>query len=124
MPRHLPFGEDPEGLNAGPMVRAYSLAGGRLDPTHQLDLLTHIMSCGDGRRVRLDPEHVQILRCCATPMPVVEIAALIRIPVVVTKVLISDLLDYELVMVGSAVSDDGRPSLALMKAVLDGIRAL
>jgi hypothetical protein len=125
VPRHLSGEDDRESMDSGPMVRAYSLAGGRLAPKHPLDLLAQITSCGGGGgRMRLDPEHVQILRCCEKPMSVVEIAALIKIPVRVTKVLIGDLIDFELVAVGGAAPPDGRPSFALMQQVLDGIRAL
>ncbi|WP_017545586.1 DUF742 domain-containing protein [Nocardiopsis prasina] len=41
----------------------------------------------------MQSEHAAILRLCVSPMAVVEVAAHLRLPVAVTRILLTDLLD-------------------------------
>jgi hypothetical protein len=124
MPRHLHGDDAGDSMSSGPMIRAYALAGGRIVPKYPLDTLAQVTTCEHRYTAQLDPEHVQILTCCKTPMAIVEISALVKVPLQVTKVLIGDLIDHGLVVVGGAVPDDGRPSMALLTALRDGLMAL
>jgi hypothetical protein len=52
-----------------------------------------VMSTGGVSQSRLELDHAQALALCREPASVAEIAARLRLPAVVTKVLLSDLLD-------------------------------
>ncbi|MER6912267.1 DUF742 domain-containing protein [Streptomyces sp. NPDC000594] len=107
---------------AGRIVRPYTVSGGRTRPTAALDLLTLVMATGDAPAGRLGPEHTPVLALCAAPTPVAQVAAELRLPVAVTAVLLSDLLDC-----GAIVARPPRASVtptdrSVLEAVLDGLR--
>ena len=77
----------------GRLVRPYTVSNGRTSPTARLDLLSMVTSTGGEAQSRLGPDHAQALALCREPASVAEIAARLRLPVAVTKVLLSDLLD-------------------------------
>src|SRR6266566_8666528 len=79
--------------DAGRLVRPYTVSNGRTSPTKRLDLLSMVMATGDVPQAHLEPDHAQILGLCHHPASVAEIAARLRLPAVVTKVLLSDLVD-------------------------------
>ncbi|MFD5831947.1 DUF742 domain-containing protein, partial [Lentzea sp. NPDC060358] len=78
---------------AGRLVRPYTVSDGRTRPTTVLDLLSLIMATGSEPQTHLGPEHSVALGLCDGPTSVAEIAAHLRLPAVVTKVLVSDLVD-------------------------------
>ncbi|MFD5320227.1 DUF742 domain-containing protein [Streptomyces sp. NPDC127098] len=112
--------------SAGRLIRPFTACGGRTRPTVGLDLLTLVVATGRPIRRRLGPEHTQVLRTCAGPAstPVAEIAAQVRLPVAVTKVLLADLFELGAVTVNSPVPP-GRSvtDRDLLEAVLHGLRA-
>lgn len=73
--------------------RLYTLTGGRArsDPSARFDVVTLVVAECDPVP-GMQSEHAAILRLCASPTAVVEIAAELRLPVSITKVLLSDLL--------------------------------
>jgi Protein of unknown function (DUF742) len=77
----------------GRLVRPYTVSNGRTSPSTSLDLMSMVMSTGGVSQSRLEPDHAQALALCREPASVAEIAARLRLPAVVTKVLLSDLLD-------------------------------
>ncbi|WP_340556533.1 DUF742 domain-containing protein [Streptomyces sp. GSL17-111] len=119
----------PDGA-AGRLVRPYTVCGGRTRPSSAFDLLTLVMATGRGAGAAhhpgvLGPEHARVLRLCAGPTPVAEIAAHIRLPAVVTKVLLSDLLDCGAVTARAPAPyghGRGRTDRDLLEAVLHGLR--
>lgn len=78
--------------DAGRLVRPYTVSNGRTSPTAQLDLLSMVMATGDVAATRLEPDHALVLSLCRQPASVAEIAARLRLPAAVTKVLLSDLV--------------------------------
>ncbi|TDC76974.1 DUF742 domain-containing protein [Streptomyces hainanensis] len=110
--------------SAGRLIRPFTACGGRTRPTVRLDLLTMVLATGRPPRRRLGPEHAQVLRVCGGPLPVAEIAAQVRLPVAVTKVLLADLFELGAVTVNSPVPA-GRSvtDRDLLEAVLHGLRA-
>jgi len=112
---------------AGPIVRAYAVTGGRARPSGaDFDLLTYVVlgkpvSAAEARR--LQPEHLAILSRVAEPESVAEVAAHLNLALGVVRVLLGDLLDDGLIDVHHP---DGaqRPDDDLLKAVIDGLRAL
>lgn len=108
--------------DAGRLVRPYTVSNGRTSPSNKLDLLSLVRATGRVPRDRLTPEYAQALGLCRDPVSVAEIAAHLGLPVVVAKVLLSDLLDC------GAVTTRARPPVAdptdrfVLEAVLHGLR--
>lgn len=76
--------------------RLYTLTRGRSRPGNSFDLVTLIVSeCEPD--VGMQSEHARILRLCRFPSAVVEVAAELGLPVSITKILLSDLLDMGMI---------------------------
>jgi hypothetical protein len=113
------------------IVRPYALTGGRTRSSYALELET-LISVKDSVAARIDAgaavqfEHRSIMEECRTPRSVAEIAALLRVPIGVARVLISDTADAGLITVHRTVSgnDDAEAHLMLMERVLSGLRRL
>ncbi|MCQ6555841.1 DUF742 domain-containing protein [Streptomyces sp. C10-9-1] len=107
---------------AGRLIRPYTVSGGRTRPTTALDLLSLVMATGSAPQGHLGPEHSLALGLCRGPTSVAEISAHLRLPAVVTKVLLSDLVDCGAVT-ARAPRPHGTPTdRSLLEAVLDGLR--
>ncbi|MEV6652901.1 DUF742 domain-containing protein [Streptomyces sp. NPDC051219] len=107
----------------GRLIRPYTVSDGRTRPTTALDLLSLVMSTGTVPQTHLGPDHAQALRLCSGPTSVAEIAARLRLPAVVTKVLLSDLVDCGAVTAKAPrFHDDSTDDRSLLEAVLDGLR--
>ncbi len=106
---------------AGPVVRPYSVTYGRTRPRSALDLTTMLLATGRTPR-HMEPEHAQALRLCRAATSVAEVAANLQQPVVVAKVLVSDLIAWEALITGVPTVDT--PDLQTMKDLLDGLRKL
>jgi hypothetical protein len=112
---------------AGPVVRPYTVTGGRARPSAgRLDLLSYVETrhVPDADTESLQPEHRAILAMARTAQSLAEVAARLDLPVGVVRVLIGDLVQAELV----SVLDGGRaahpPDEHVLRAVIDGLRAL
>ncbi|MBN6039227.1 DUF742 domain-containing protein [Amycolatopsis sp. 195334CR] len=109
----------------GLRVRPYVLTGGRTRSRRKLAIETLIAADPGGRRGFTTPESERLLSICLQPRSVAEIAAQLSVPLGVAQVLIGDLADAGRVTVhATATADNGRPDLALMHRVLDGLRRL
>jgi hypothetical protein len=77
-------------------VRPYTATNGRTKPTAALDLMSLVRATGRGAMAegRLGIEHAEALRLCYAPTSVAEVAAQLRQPVITTKVLLSDLIEF------------------------------
>jgi hypothetical protein len=109
---------------AGRLVRLYTVSNGRTHPTAHFELLTMVMATGTQPQTYLGPDHAQVLGLCGSPVSVAEIAATVRLPAAVTKVLLSDLVDC-----GALTTRAPHPVEAaslsdrdLLEAVLRGLR--
>jgi hypothetical protein len=80
-----------------------------------------VVATGNVSQGNLEPDHVQILALCHQPASVAEIAARLRLPAVVTKVLLSDLVDCGAVTTGSPRPAD-TPDRLFLERVLDGLQ--
>jgi hypothetical protein len=105
-------------------VRPYAVTSGRTQPSTPLDLLSLVRATGSGMvgPDRLGIEHSQALRLCESPTSVAEVAALLRRPVTVTKVLLSDLIELGVVIAKFAPSESYSNDPAILEAVIDGLR--
>ncbi|MGI5349570.1 DUF742 domain-containing protein [Streptomyces sp. CA-250714] len=111
--------------DAGRLVRPYTVSEGRTKPSTDLDLLTMVRATGVQPDGYLGPEHTQVLRLCDGPLTVAEIAAHIRQPAAVTKVVLSDLVDCGAVATRGPVHLQAGPDpydREVLEAVLDGLR--
>jgi hypothetical protein len=112
---------------AGPVVRPYTLTGGRSAPiTGGLSLLTHVeaLYAPDADLIHLQPEHRVILSITRTALTVAEIAARLDLPVGVVRVLVGDLLQENLVSTFESDGTINPPDESILQAVIDGLRAL
>lgn len=111
--------------DAGPLVRPYAVARGRTRPTrHDLEMTTLVVAVRTDRYVHVDREYAHILRMCQVPLSVAEVSATLNLPLVVVKVLLSDLIDWGLIIFRSPPRASDVPRMELLQAVLDGIRKL
>ena len=111
---------------AGPVVRPFAVTGGRTRSAQSsLDIATQVVAAHALiDRIGLEPEHIAILDRCRTAVSVAELAAYVNLPLMVIKVLLSDLIERGDVLTGSSALDTETPDRPLLQAVLDGIRAL
>ncbi|MGP4019884.1 DUF742 domain-containing protein [Saccharopolyspora sp. 5N708] len=111
---------------SGPLVRPYALVRGRTRPGRpELDVVTQLLTSWRGPdQSTLSVEHLEILRLCVRPLSVAEVAAYLDTPIVVAKVLISDLIDRGAIVAGPMSRSAVRPDRKLLQAVLEGVRRL
>lgn len=107
---------------AGRLVRPFTVSNGRTRPTIALDLISHVMATGATSLGYLGPEHAQVLDLCRAPVSVAEIAAHLRLPAAVTKVLLSDLVDCGALTAKPPAFFHNPTDRSLLEAVLDGLR--
>ncbi|MFD9890095.1 DUF742 domain-containing protein [Amycolatopsis sp. NPDC058986] len=111
---------------AGPLVRSYAVTGGRTrSDTLGLDLITLVVALRTAAEVAmLEPEYARILTLCQRPVSVAEVAARVDLPLPVVKVMLSDLIEQNLVLFRAAAPATDTPNKHVLQAVLDGIRKL
>ncbi|HVK19942.1 MAG TPA: DUF742 domain-containing protein [Actinokineospora sp.] len=111
---------------AGPLVRPYAMTRGRTRPgAPNLNLVTQIRaSQSRSDPSSLSPEHLDIIDLCKVPLSVAEVAAYLNVPLVVVKVLISDLIERGDVVAGALFQTSEIADTKLLQAVLDGIRRI
>jgi hypothetical protein len=109
---------------AGRLVRPYTVSNGRTRPTAMLELLSMVMATGQVPQNRLDPDHAQTLGLCRAPTSVAEVSAHMRLPVVVTKVLLSDLVDCGAVVARPPGPTADPSDRSVLEALLVGLQRL
>ncbi|MFV0525375.1 MAG: DUF742 domain-containing protein [Acidimicrobiales bacterium] len=112
-------------------VRPYLLTQGRTVPRLELALEDPVETSPSGRDIhgRVGLEQDLILELCVAPTPVVEVAGRLDLPLPVVLVLLADLVvDGHLEVRRAATSPStggaGRPDVALLERVLDGLHRL
>ncbi len=108
--------------DAGPLVRPYMASGGRTTPSAQLDLLTLVWSTGRISLSQLEAEHGEVLLLCREPVSVAEVAAHLRLPSTVVKVLLSDLMEVGAVAVLSPDPAVDTTDQSVLEALLNGLQ--
>ena len=111
---------------AGPLVRPYAVTRGRTKSgRHDLDMITLVVTVrSEVDFAKLEPEYGRILRLCRRPLSIIEIAALLNLPLVVVKVLVGDLIDQRYVMHRSTEWPSSDPDTEILQKVLNGLRNL
>ncbi|MEE1804577.1 DUF742 domain-containing protein [Streptomyces sp. JV176] len=115
-------------------VRPYSLTGGRTRSGHVLLVETFVAALepGEVRRELTDggapsrvmPEMLAIVELCRRMRTVAEVSALLKIPLGVVRVLLSDLADQGKIRVYGTGHGTGQPDHTLLERVLSGLRRL
>ncbi|NXY96306.1 DUF742 domain-containing protein [Streptomyces sp. BR123] len=121
-------------------VRPYSLTGGRTRFAQVLHVETFVAALdtrvsepqqpavtatvGAADADERMPEMPAIVEVCRRMRTIAEIAALLKLPLGVVRVLVSDLADQGKVRVYGTGHGPGRPDRALLERVLSGLRRL
>ncbi|NVI89469.1 DUF742 domain-containing protein [Actinomadura sp. BRA 177] len=119
----MTVGEDEFWLDddAGPLVRPYAVIAGRTRPVVDLDLLSLVVASGP-TPASLDPEHAAALELCRTPTSVAEVAAHLRLPVAVTKVILADLVHWRAMTTRAPRPVADLTDRDLLEKLLDGLQ--
>jgi hypothetical protein len=114
-------GEDP-----GPLVRLFGLTGGRARPLGETFDLVAIVTTADVsfESAVLVPEHLAVLSACRKPTPVADVAAYLKLPLNVTRVILGDLRREGLVTIDRPQSAAQTIDERIYREVLHGIRGL
>ncbi|MFI9272864.1 DUF742 domain-containing protein [Kitasatospora sp. NPDC052896] len=107
------------------LVRPYVVTDGRSQPTRNTFDLVTLVSAVPGRPTGgLSPEKGRMVELCVRgALSLAEVAAHLRLPVSVTKVLLGDLVDSGHLLTRAAVPRAQLPESRLLQEVLDGLRA-
>ena len=113
---------------AGPVVRPYTLTGGRVrPPVEGFDLVAFVLattSADPAGQPGLQPEHRRLVELARRPVAVADLAADLDLGVGVVRVLLGDLLARRLVTVHRPPAAAQLPDDNILKAVVSGLRAL
>jgi hypothetical protein len=124
---------DPEPDHASPdlprtLVRPYVLTKGRTKSSRHLAIEALISAEANSPRWRsaeITGEFQSVRTLCSYPRSVAEVAAILSVPLGVARVLLGDMADLGLVSIHDTVTSvNGRPGIALMERVLQGLRRL
>ncbi len=121
------FDERYQSDNGSTSVRPYTWTRGRTRTGYQLEIETLVATTprGQDQMALLQVEHRSVAELCESARSVAEVAALLRVPLGVARVLVGDMAGLGLVAVHQSVSSNGDvPDLALMERVLSGLRRL
>lgn len=113
--------------DTGSLMRPYARTRGRTRTDYDLAIETLVSTSERGRTQhgQATPEHRSICGLCTDARSVAEIAAHLRLPLGVVRVLIGDMAGLGLVQIhesGMVVGD--RPSMEFLERVLSGLRRL
>lgn len=112
---------------AGRLVRPFTLTGGRTRPSRaDFTLITSVTAVHPppaGLR-RPQPEQARILRLCAEPIVVAELATRLDLPVSVVVIMLCDLLEAGRITTRPPRPVSGPPDMDLLQKVRDGLGRL
>jgi hypothetical protein len=112
---------------AGRLVRPFTLTGGRTRPSRaDFTLITTVTAVNPQptHGTRPQPEHQRILRRCAEPVAVAELAALLDLPVSVIVIMLCDLLEAGRITIRPPHPVSRTPDVDLLQKVRDGLGRL
>jgi len=109
------------------LVRPYVITNGRTDvadPMLSIEAAVVARGWPDALPGGAPTEVRRILELCRRPASIAELAAWVRLPVGVVRVLVADLVDQGLAEVGETTAGDEQHRVRLLERLLDGIRSL
>lgn len=111
-------------------VRPYAITGGRTQPASRLDLpveaLVRTTRRGEAALPLLVLEWREIALLCDRPLAVAEVAAWLRLPLGVARVLVADMVAEDLLAVMNLDRGvlGGAADPVLLGRILDGLRSI
>jgi hypothetical protein len=120
-------GEEGHFNNLGPIVRPYTITGGRTRTSLQeleLETLVSTTSLGEVELPRLNMERREIAALCRDILSVAEVSARLNVTLGVARVLVGDMAEEGFVHLHRPASTNNSPDVALLERVLYGLRAL
>ncbi|MEX5708015.1 DUF742 domain-containing protein [Parafrankia sp. FMc6] len=111
---------------SGELVRPYTATRGRAHASRLLALEAMVYTTAHGRRrhPELLLDERSIVEMCLRPQSVIEIAAELRLPVGVVRVLVTDAESAGLVEITQLDTTDATQEVGLLGRVLTGLRRL
>ncbi|MFJ5646128.1 DUF742 domain-containing protein [Streptomyces sp. NPDC093223] len=110
-------------MHTGDPDRLHMLTGGRSRAVDRFDLVTLVTTTGEPV-AGMQSEHTRILRLCERPRAVVEIAADLRLPLTVVRILLGDLLRRGLIRAHGAHRPERHPDVHQLRRVLHALQSL
>jgi len=122
-----PRGDEPRRSPA--LARPYAWTEGRTAPSVEIAVEALVETTDEGRAeavYQTSSASAEVLELCLRPRSLMEIAALLALPLGVVRVLVSDLMQDNLVIVRDTLSDTATwgERHDLMERVLHGLRDL
>lgn len=111
----------------GRLVRPFTLTGGRTRPSRADFTLITMVTAVDpppDRAARPQPEHTRILRLCAKPVVVAELAAKLDLSVSVVCIMLCDLLEEGRIIAQAPRQISRTSDMDLLQKVRDGLGRL
>lgn len=105
-------------------VRAYAWTGGRTRSSYRLEIETLVSTSTRALDMLWDlsTEHQEVAELCRQSKSVAEVAALMRLPLGVIRVLLGDMATLGLLLVHESTS--ANPDMELLERVLHGLTKL
>jgi hypothetical protein len=113
--------------DAGPVVRPYAMTQGRVAPAGgDIDMMSFVVATTLEAHTdaRLQPEHHAIVAAAWEPIPVVELASTLDLSIGVVRVLLGDLRSAGLISMYEPPAASRPHDVDVLKAVVNGLRAL
>jgi hypothetical protein len=109
----------------GEVVRPFIVTGGRTRPVDErLHMETVVTASPAALSAPLGFERRHIVEICQRPLSVAEVAASLKVPRGVARVLVADLVAERLLVVHERLTLADYPSRELLERIRDGVRAL
>jgi hypothetical protein len=113
--------EPPEEEENASIVRAYAWTAGRTRTDLHLEIETLVSASVRALDADLSADHQEIVDLCRNSKSVAEVAALLRLPLGIAKVLLGDMARLGLIIV---YETDTSPDVELLERVLRGLTKL
>ncbi|HEY0002051.1 MAG TPA: DUF742 domain-containing protein [Actinoplanes sp.] len=111
--------------DAGPVVRPYAMTQGRVASSDEFDLVAFVVATpAPALQAGLQPEHHAIVTAACEPISVVELAAGLDLSIGVVRVLLGDLRSAGLISMYEPPAASKPHDVDVLKAVVNGLRAL
>ncbi|WP_190823399.1 DUF742 domain-containing protein [Saccharopolyspora pogona] len=122
----MPGGAFDDDFESELLVRPFVVTRGRAATSPGLRVDSTVLATGRVLPSDIQADHARALELCQRPRSVAEVAAHMRLPVQIVKVLVSDLLTHAALTVRAAgpVDRAEAPDREFLEVVLHGLRAL
>jgi len=110
-----------ESEESASIVRAYAWTAGRTRSDFHLEIETLVSASVRAMDADMSSDHQEIIDLCRDSTSVAEVAALLRLPLGVVRVLLGDMASLGLIVI---YETDTSPDMELLERVLHGLTQL